>query len=49
MALTVLLDFAKWTKHSSGMGLKLLQKMGWKPGQGLGVSEHGIARPIDVR
>eukprot|EP00730_Choanoeca_flexa_P004143 TRINITY_DN11611_c0_g1_i3.p1 TRINITY_DN11611_c0_g1~~TRINITY_DN11611_c0_g1_i3.p1 ORF type:complete len:891 (+),score=265.07 TRINITY_DN11611_c0_g1_i3:87-2759(+) len=42
-------DFAKWTKHSNGVGMKLLAKMGWKPGKGLGVAEHGIARPIDVK
>ena len=42
-------DFAKWSKHTNGMGMKLLAKMGWKPGQGLGVAQHGIARPIEVR
>uniref|UniRef100_A0A183A8R9 G-patch domain-containing protein n=1 Tax=Echinostoma caproni TaxID=27848 RepID=A0A183A8R9_9TREM len=29
-------------------GAKLLSKMGWNPGQGLGKSNHGIVEPISV-
>eukprot|EP00038_Savillea_parva_P027260 m.58522 g.58522 ORF g.58522 m.58522 type:complete len:896 (+) comp7829_c0_seq1:37-2724(+) len=39
------LEFNKYTK---GIGLKLLQKMGWKEGEGIGPAGQGIARPIDA-
>lgn len=42
-------NFASWTKTTSGFGLKMLEKMGWSKGKGLGVQEQGIARPIDVK
>lgn len=32
-----------------GIGAKLLMKMGYKPGQGLGRDREGIAKPIDVK
>ncbi|KAJ2909202.1 squalene synthetase-like protein [Coemansia aciculifera] len=33
---------------SSNIGHKMLQQMGWQPGQGLGVKEEGRATPVDV-
>eukprot|EP00041_Stephanoeca_diplocostata_P016098 m.313163 g.313163 ORF g.313163 m.313163 type:complete len:879 (-) comp20253_c0_seq8:312-2948(-) len=42
-------NFASWTKTTSGFGMKMLEKMGWSKGKGLGVQEQGIARPIDVK
>ncbi|KAI8900370.1 GC-rich sequence DNA-binding factor-like protein-domain-containing protein [Globomyces pollinis-pini] len=42
-------DFAQFEKHSKGIGSKLLMKMGYKPGQGLGKDGSGISTPIDVK
>ncbi|KAJ2464348.1 squalene synthetase-like protein, partial [Coemansia sp. RSA 2320] len=33
---------------ASNIGHKMLQQMGWQPGQGLGVKEEGRATPVDV-
>lgn len=35
-------DFASFTKHSGGMGMKLMMKMGYTHGQGLGVEKNGM-------
>ena len=35
--------------HFSGLGAKLMGKMGWKKGEGLGASGEGIAAPIEVK
>lgn len=31
---------------SSGMGMTLLQKMGWRPGEGLGKNKEGTLQPL---
>lgn len=31
---------------NSGMGMHLLQKMGWKPGEGLGREKNGALQPL---
>lgn len=43
-------QFGQWEKHTKGIGSKLLQKMGWKPGQGLGTdADRGLVKPIEVK
>jgi tuftelin-interacting protein 11 len=42
-------NFGKWEKHTKGIGSKLLQKMGWKPGESLGQSGKGLSTPIEAR
>jgi hypothetical protein len=42
-------DFASFNKHSTGIGMKLMMKMGYQKGKGLGVNESGIINPVDVK
>ncbi|KAJ3394633.1 Tuftelin-interacting protein 11 [Lobulomyces angularis] len=42
-------NFASFTKATTGFGLKMMQKMGYKKGEGLGSDGSGIVNPIDVK
>jgi len=42
-------EFAKFASHGTGFGLKMLQKMGWQMGKGLGAEGEGIINPIETK
>ncbi|KAH9252809.1 hypothetical protein BASA81_009214 [Batrachochytrium salamandrivorans] len=42
-------DFAKFERYTKGFGSKMLAKMGYVPGKGLGSGGEGITAPIDVK
>ena len=40
--------FHKATKVDSGIGLHLMKKMGWTPGEGLGKHRAGAVEPLTL-
>ncbi|KAI7902092.1 GC-rich sequence DNA-binding factor-like protein-domain-containing protein [Cokeromyces recurvatus] len=41
--------FASFNKYSKGAALKMMEKMGWSMGQGLGAGGEGIVNPIETK
>ena len=48
-ALAAEADFEKNKLDESNLGFQMLQKAGWKQGEGLGAQQAGIVAPVDMR
>ncbi|KAG1473028.1 hypothetical protein G6F56_001183 [Rhizopus delemar] len=42
-------EFGQFSVHSNKLGQRMLEKMGWKHGQGLGAGGEGIVNPIETK
>ncbi|CAF0720469.1 unnamed protein product [Brachionus calyciflorus] len=41
-------EIGNWEKHTKGIGMRLMQKMGWEKGKGLGKDLGGRAVPVEA-
>ena len=41
-------EIGTWEKHTKGIGQKLMEKMGWEKGKGIGKDLQGRAVPVEA-
>lgn len=42
-------DFGEWEKYTKGVGMKLLEKMGYQKGMGIGRGGEGLVNPVQPK
>ncbi|CAN0477650.1 unnamed protein product, partial [Phaeothamnion confervicola] len=42
-------QFGAWERHTRGIGGKLMARMGYRRGEGLGKEKQGMSRPVAIR
>jgi tuftelin-interacting protein 11 len=42
-------DFGDWEKHTKGVGMKLLERMGYRKGMGIGRDGEGLVNPVQAK
>ncbi|CAN0153161.1 unnamed protein product, partial [Ectocarpus fasciculatus] len=41
--------FGDWEQHTKGFGSRMMNRMGYRRGEGLGKDKQGISRPVPIR
>ena len=42
-------DFGQWEQHTKGIGMRLMEKMGYKKGLGVGKGGDGLVNPVQAK
>lgn len=42
-------EFGQWEQHTKGIGMRLMEKMGYKKGLGVGKGGDGLVNPVQAK